>query len=1314
LKGLVLATAFSVLLLAGVATNQSFGDNAHSQVLQWGSFGQIDGGHFFQLESLSVDDEGNVYVTDSGNARVQKFTSDGQFLNTWGVSGTDNGEFKKPTGIATYENNVYVVDSEQSKIQVFDSTGKFLQSWGKFGSDQGEFFYPQGISISNDGVVYVADTKNHRIQQFTTDGEFLSSFGIFGPGDGRLRTPIDVALGENYVYVSDPANYKIEKYTYEGISVGSFDYNFGGSPTQPYGLTVDTDGNIYFTDLYKHRIVKIDPEGTTLKIFGSVGSDKGKFIAPKDIVLDDKGYLFVTEYGNNRIQKFETPIVMEIEEVLAAEQAKKLEELTYEEESKDVEVMPNEEETVTDEPPVRDVINPILVPPGEITIEATGSFTAVDIGEAMAMDESGIQFIINNAPDRFGLGTAIIIWTAIDNNGNSTIVTQEINVVDTTSPTISSVSDMVVEAVVPYENIVNLEVPAAYDILGVVSTISNAPEFFPLGETLVTWTATDVVGNTSTTEQKVIVVDNTLPILQAPDDIIIEATSIDNNEVDLGESSATDNGEIISISNNAPQFFALGDTIITWTVSDSSENAASDTQLVSVVDTTAPEILPVDDLTYEATSIDENIVSLDNPSVSDIQDVTITNDAPEFFPLGETLVTWTATDVVGNTSTTEQKVIVVDNTLPILQAPGDIVIEATGIDNNEVDLGEADATDNGEIISISNDAPQFFALGDTIITWTVSDSSENAASDTQLVSVVDTTAPEILSANDLTYEATSMDENTVYLDNPSVSDIQEVTIANNAPEFFPLGETIVTWTATDIVGNTSTMEQKVIVVDTTTPDLTIPEDQIVEATSIEETLVEIGEAEAYDITGISSISNNAPEMFSLGSTVVTWVSIDSNGNTTTSEQTITIVDTISPSIFVPVDIVTEAVDPVLNFIELGDATTYDHVGVDSITNDRPDSFSFGSTTVTWTAVDTSGNISTGTQIVTIVDTTMPEIIAPSDVTVEAAGTSNTVVDTGDATIYDIIQVDSVTSDSPDTFPLGETVITWTATDSSGNSATATQTVTVVDTTAPGIIAPNSITIEASGAEGNLADIGLGSGSDTVEIISVTSDSPDTFPLGETVITWTATDSSGNSATATQTVTVVDTTAPELIVPEDVIVDRFSLENLVEIGDADALDLVDMLPTITNDAPETFPLGDTIVTWNVSDNFGNSNSFQQVVSVQACGQSLSDYNQILGTSEDDILIGTDASDLIFALGGNDIVSGGQGNDCIIGGGGDDFIFGNAGSDHLVGGEGNDILKGNSGEDKLTGGLGFDVLDGGDDFDVSYDSASDIIIKCEEQL
>jgi len=1236
LKGLVLATAFSILLLAGIATNQSFGDNAHSYILEWGNFGITDNGQFFHPESLSFDSDGNVYVTDAGNARIQKFTSDGQFLEAWGVRGMGNGEFNYPTGITTNENNVYVVDREQSKIQVFDSTGKFLQSWGEFGSDQGEFFYPHGIAISNDGVVYVADTKNHRIQQFTTDGEFLSSFGIFGPGDGRLRTPIDVALGENYVYVSDPGNFKIEKYTYEGISVGSFDYNFGGSPTQPYGLTVDTDGNIYFTDLYKHRIVKIDPEGTTLKIFGSVGSDKGKFIAPKDIVLDDKGYLFVTEYGNNRIQKFETPIVMKIEEALSAEQAKKLEELTYEEESKDVEVESNEEETVTDEPLVRDLTNPILAPPRDMTIEATGSYTVVDIGEAMAMDESGIQFIINNAPERFGLGTAIIIWTAIDNSGNSTIATQEVNVVDTTSPTISPVSDIIVEAAVPYENIVNFETPNTYDILGVMSITSDAPEFFPLGETVITWTATDVVGNISTIEQKVIVVDTTAPDLTIPEDQIVEATSIEETSVEIGEAEAYDITGISSITNNAPEMFSLGSTVVTWVSIDSNGNATTFEQTITIVDTIPPSIFVPADIVAEAVDPVLNFIELGDATTYDHVDIeSVTNDRPDSFSFGSTTITWTAVDTSGNISKGIQIVTIIDTTIPEVVAPSDVIVEAAGILNTVVEIGEATIYDIIQVDTITSDSPDTFPLGETVITWTATDSSGNSATATQTVTVVDTTAPSITAPDSIEVEATSVD-NTVEIGNPVYDDLVEIiSVTSDSPDTFPLGETVITWTATDSSGNSATATQTVTVVDTTAPSVTAPNSIELEATSID------------------------------------------------------------------------------NTVEIGNPVYDDLVDIISITSDSPDTFPLGETVITWTATDSSGNSATATQTVTVVDTTAPSVTAPNSIEVEATSIDNT-VEIGNPVYDDLVDIISVTSDSPDTFPLGETVITWTATDSSGNSATATQTVTVVDTTAPGITAPDSIIIEASGAEGNLADIGLGSGNDTVEIISVTSDSPDTFPLGETVITWTATDSSGNSATATQTVTVVDTTAPELIVPENVIVDSFSLENLVEIGDADALDLVDMLPTITNDAPETFPLGDTIVTWNVSDNFGNSNSFQQVVSVQACGQSLSDYNQILGTSEDDILIGTDAPDLIFALGGNDIVSGGQGNDCIIGGEGDDIIFGNAGNDHLVGGEGYDIIKGNSGDDKLTGGLGFDVIDGGDDHDTSYDSASDIVIKCEEEL
>ena len=502
--------------------------------------------------------------------------------------------------------------------------------------------------------------------------------------------------------------------------------------------------------------------------------------------------------------------------------------------------------------------------------------------------------------------------------------------------------------------------------------------------------------------------------------------------------------------------------------------------------------------------------------------------------------------------------------------------------------------------------------------------------------------------------------------------------------------------------------QTITIVDTTIPTLTVPEDLTVEATSLQETLVVIGQAEADDISGISSIINNAPDAFPLGSTVVTWSATDNYDNIVSADQTITVIDTTAPTIITPQNLIGEAVDFSLNFIQLGELDASDSVAVESITNDKPITFQFGSTIVTWTVTDTSGNISQSTQVVTIIDTTAPEVSTPSDIVVEATNLSNNEVELGEATVYDIINVASITNDAPEFFPVGETTVTWTATDSSGNSSTATQTVTIIDTITPSITAPDSITAEATSGDSNIVELGNAIYNDLVDIGSITNDAPEFFPVGETTVTWTATDSSGNSSTATQTVTIIDTTAPELTIPENIAITAFTLEKEVDVGSALATDLVDSMPIVTNNAPETFPLGDTIVTWSVSDEFGNSASYEQVISVQPCGESLSYYNQILGTFEDDIITGTQFADLIFAFGGNDIISGGQGNDCIIGGGGDDFIFGNAGNDHLVGGEGNDILKGYSGEDKLTGGLGFDVLDGGDDFDVSYDSVSDIVI------
>jgi len=203
-------------------------------------------------------------------------------------------------------------------------------------------------------------------------------------------------------------------------------------------------------------------------------------------------------------------------------------------------------------------------------------------------------------------------------------------------------------------------------------------------------------------------------------------------------------------------------------------------------------------------------------------------------------------------------------------------------------------------------------------------------------------------------------------------------------------------------------------------------------------------------------------------------------------------------------------------------------------------------------------------------------------------------------------------------------------------------------------------------------------------------------------------------------------------PDNVIVDSIGMNTIVSIGQANSTDLTDHSPIITNDAPEMFSLGETMVTWTAIDTFGNSVNATQKIEVQACGKPISYYNVIEGSFDDDIIVGTNLPDLIFAYGGDDIIMGEKGNDCIFGGEGDDIIFGNEGNDNLSGGEGNDIIFGNEGNDNLSGGegndiikgqagsdiitsgTGMDIIDGGDDNDTCIDaenSDGDLVAKCE---
>ena len=122
---------------------------------------------------MAVDGQGNVYVADTYNNRIQKFDGNGTFQTVWASSGTGNGQFSEPNAVAVDgQGNIYV--TEPFRIQKFDSRGNFLAVLS------GAFNYPQGLAIDGQGQLYVADTVNNRIQKFDPNGNFIKDWGQSG------------------------------------------------------------------------------------------------------------------------------------------------------------------------------------------------------------------------------------------------------------------------------------------------------------------------------------------------------------------------------------------------------------------------------------------------------------------------------------------------------------------------------------------------------------------------------------------------------------------------------------------------------------------------------------------------------------------------------------------------------------------------------------------------------------------------------------------------------------------------------------------------------------------------------------------------------------------------------------------------------------------------------------------------------------------------------------------------------------------------------------------------------------------------------
>ena len=478
-----------------------------------------------------------------------------------------------------------------------------------------------------------------------------------------------------------------------------------------------------------------------------------------------------------------------------------------------------------------------------------------------------------------------------------------------------------------------------------------------------------------------------------------------------------------------------------------------------------------------------------------------------------------------------------------------------------------------------------FPVGTNTVTCTAINSLTETSTCNFAITIVDSEAPTITCPGLVTVGTDSnlCSASGVSLGSPVTSDNCGVaSVTNNAPATFPRGTNTVTWTVRDSSGNSNTCNQTVIVVDNIAPTITCPAtvNANVNAGQCFASGVALGSPVTSDNCGVASTTNNAPATFPIGTNTVTWTVRDTSGNSNTCAQSVIIVDNQAPTIACPATVSTNA-NPGQCFasgVNLGSPVTSDNCGVASATNNAPATFPVGTNTVTWTVRDSSGNSNTCAQTVVIVDNQPPTITGPANVITNAnfAQCSVTNVNLGLPVTADNCAVASVTSNAPAIFPVGTTNIVWTVTDIHGNSATSTQSVTVVDDQLPTITCPASISTNADPGQCFANGVSLGSPAtaDNCAVANVTNNAPATFPVGTNAVTWTVTDVHGNSNTCAQTVVIVDNQPPAISCPLNVTVATAAgqcFASAVALGSPLTTDNC-AVASVTNNAPAQFPVG----------------------------------------------------------------------------------------------------------------------------------------------
>lgn len=802
----------------------------------------------------------------------------------------------------------------------------------------------------------------------------------------------------------------------------------------------------------------------------------------------------------------------------------------------------------------------------------------------------------------YAIGSRAVSLTVSD-NFSSASCSASVNVRDCDPPSITCGSTVQAECTGNQSATVSAGAADATDSCSTVSVSGPGLVSYPLGETPVTYTATDAAGNTSSCTTHVQVTDTLPPSITCPAATTAECVGGGASSSGVGTASASDVCSPVTVQAPGVASFPLGTVSLTWSASDTSGNSASCSAPFTVADTQAPTLslngAASSSLECGSTYVDAGATATDVCS-GDVSSRVVATGSIDTAKPGSYTRSYSVKDPAGNAATPVTRTVAVTDTVPPSLALNGSTTMTLGCSAPFVDPG-ATALDacqgdlsNRIIVSGSVNAAQ---TGSYVLTYNATDSSGNVATPvTRTVTVTSAQGPVITlnGANPLPLEckrdwysepgATAVDgcsgaiSNSVSIDHPYID--------SNVPATYP-----VTYSVTDSSGRTATAVRQVRVQDTLAPELylngaTSPSlecnvDTYVEQGAVANDLCSGNLASSVLISG--SVNTAAP-----GSYPMHYRVQDGQGLVTEKVRDVHVVDTRPPTITLDGSATVQMECSRDAFVAMG-ATATDLCAGD-ITNRITLSgteaiVAPGTYPITYNVTDPSGNAATSvTRSVTVKDTKAPVVTIIGDTAMTLECGVDTYIEQG-ATAYDACQGDMTSQlhtygNGANAAAVGTYSIQYGVWDASGNTTMALRTVKVEDHLPPTLSLVGPATVQHECASGLYVDSGATAYDacygDLTSSIGKTG-SVNAWARGTYALTYNVQDSTLLKATpVSRIVQVVDTQAPTFdfhdvtVSPADQTMHSYSLADCVTATDAcDGYALVNngTILSIYSDEPE---------------------------------------------------------------------------------------------------------------------------------------------------